>query len=129
MAKKTAVDAIIARLKANWTLAPILDRNETTQTPAEGSPWVRIEFPVANNRPQALDREYREDGGFRVVVATEIGSGIHKSNDWCEQIAAIFRGQKFGGVQCWTPTIREGVDDGSYFIATVVVPYWFSYSD
>lgn len=129
MAKQAAVDAIIARLKTNFTLAPVLDRNAGTQTPADGSAWVRVEFPVANNRPQALDREYREDGGFRIVVATALGEGVDVSNAWCEQIATIFRGQKFDGVQCWAPTIREGVDDGSWFIATVVVPYWFSYSD
>jgi hypothetical protein len=129
LAKKTAVDAIIARLKANFTLAPVLDRNVTTQTPADGSSWVRIEFPVSSNTMQTLDHEYREDGGFRVVVATALGDGLATSNMWCEQIATIFRGQKFDGVQCWAPTIREGVDDGSYFISTVVVPYWFSYSD
>jgi hypothetical protein len=127
VAKKTAVDAIIARLKANWTLAPVLDRNETTQTPADGSPWVRIEFPVASNRPTTLKTGNREDGGFRIVVATEIGSGLDKSNTWCEQISAIFNRQKFDGVTCYAPTIREGVDDGSYFIATVVVPYYFPY--
>ncbi len=129
MAKKTAVDAIVARRKANFTLAPVLDRNSTTQTPADGSAWVRIKFPVANNRLATLKNGNREDGGFRIVVATPIGDGLEVSNTWCEQIAAIFSRQKFNGVQCWAPTIREGVDNGSWFIATVVVPYYFPYTD
>jgi hypothetical protein len=129
MAKKAAVDAILARLAANWTNSVILPLNETTETPGDYSPWVRVQFPVVANSKVALGQTFREDAAFRIVVATEIGSGLAKSNLWCEEIAAIFRGQKFDGVQCWAPTIREGVDEGSYFIAAVIVPFQFFYSD
>ncbi|MFO1126372.1 MAG: phage tail terminator-like protein [Methylocystis sp.] len=130
MAKKAVVDAIIARLKTNFTLAPVLDRNVTTQTPADGGPWVRIEFPVANDLRTALGLNWRETGSARIVIASPIGDGIDTSNSWCEQIATIFRGQKFSGVDCYQPpSIREGIDDGSYFIAAVIVPYRFEYAD
>jgi hypothetical protein len=129
MSKKAAVDAILARLAANWTTSAILPLNEGTETPGDYAPWVRVQFPVTNNNKVALGPTFREDAAFRVVVATEIGSGLAKSNLWCEQIAAIFRGQKFDGVQCWAPTIREGVDEGNYFIAAVIVPFQFFYSD
>ncbi len=129
MAKKAAVDAIIARLKANWALSEIIDVNATTQTPADLSPWIRIEFPIASNRQVVLGRGYREDGGFRIVVATALGEGIGKSNDWCEQIATIFRNRKFDGVQCLAPSIREGIDEDMYFIAAVTVPFYFYYTD
>jgi hypothetical protein len=140
MAKKAAVDAVIARLKENWVFsevidnfnfspkATILDRNAVMQPPADNSPWVRVEFPVTTNRQAALGRRYREDGGFRIVVATPIADGIDTSNEWCEQIAALFINENFDDVQCWTPTIREGVDEGSYLIATVVVPYTHHYT-
>lgn len=129
MAKKVVTDAVAARLAANWTTTPILALNETTQAPADGGPWVRLEFPVANGVQTTLGRAYRETGAFRIVVATEIMSGLAKSMTYCEQIATIFRNQKFDGVVCLTPTIREGVDDGSYFIASVVVPFRYEYSD
>jgi hypothetical protein len=129
MAKKAAVDAIISRLKAEWTQSPVLDRNTDMQPSADGSSYVRIEFPAAANRPTTLSGDHREDGGFRVVVATQIAGGIAQSAEWCEEIATIFRGQKFDDVQCWTPTIREGVDQGNYFEAYVVVPYYFPYQD
>lgn len=129
MAKQAVTDAVRDRLVANFTLAPLLKLNETTVTPADGSSYVRLEFPVANDRQVTLGREYREEGAFRISVVTEIGSGVTKSMTWCEQIATIFRNQKFSGVDCRTPTIREGMDDGSYFIASVIVPYRFEYSD
>ena len=130
MAKKIAADAIRARLAANWTASVILGLNSTTQTPADGSPWVRITFPVASDIRTALGKNYRESGSARIVVATQIGDGLETSNSWCEQIATIFRGQKFDGVDCYAPpSIREGIDDGSYFIASVIVPYRYDYSD
>lgn len=129
MAKKIVTDAVLARLQANWSTAPILALNETAQTPADGSGWVRLEFPVANGKQTTLGRTYLETGAFRIAVATEIGSGLAKSNDYAEQIATIFRNQKFSGVESLTPTIREGIDDGSYFIAAVIVPFRYEYRD
>lgn len=110
-------------------LPAILRLNETTQTPLDGGSWLRLEFPVANDTQTILGRGYRETGAFRVAVATEIGSGLAKSNTWCEQVADIFRNQKFDGVDCRTPTTREGIDDGSYFIAAVIVPFRYEYRD
>lgn len=129
MAKKAVTDAVAARLATNWSETPILALNAATQTPADGGPWVRLEFPVANGTQTTLGRSYRETGAFRIAVATQILSGLDRSMLYCEQIAAVFRNQKFDGVECKTPTIREGVDDGSYFMASVVIPYVFRYSD
>jgi len=127
MAKQAVRTAVAARLAANFTLAPILVLNIDEQTPTDGSPWVRIEFPVSQNVMAALSNYNRETGSFRIVVATEIMSGVDKSETWCESIAAIFNRQNFGGVSCYAPTIREGIDDGSYFIASVIVPYRYEY--
>lgn len=129
MAKQAITNAVAARLVANWTTTQILKLNEDTGTPADGSPWVRLQFPVSNDIQTILGRGYRATGAFRVVVATAIGEGLTNSMTWCEQIATIFRNQKFDGVQCLTPTIGEGIDDGNYFIATVIVPFRYEYSD
>lgn len=129
MAKQAVVDAVRARLSANFTSCAILSLNQDVLPPADGSPWVRLEFPVASNTQTILGRRYRESGAFRVVIATEILSGETKSLTYCEEIATIFRNQKFNDVDCRTPTIREGLDDGSYFIASVIVPYTHDYDD
>ncbi len=129
MAHQSVEAAVIARLAANWTMTPIIAGNEALQTPADGSSFVFIEFPVANDRPAALSKVHREDGAFRIVVSTEIGSGRAKSSDWANLIAAIFRNQHFDGVRCYTPSVSGGRDAGNYFQRTVIVPYFFPYSD
>lgn len=129
MAKQAITDAVAARLAANWTTTPILKINEDMGTPADGLPWIRLQFPVSNDIQTVLGRGYRASGAFRIVVATEVGEGLTNSMTRCEQIATIFRNQKFDGVQCLTPTIGEGIDDGSYFIATVIVPFRYEYRD
>lgn len=129
MAKKTITDAVASRLAANFALATILDLNDDMLPPDGNIPWVRLEFVTAENMQTTLRTRYREMGAFRIVVATEVMSGLSKSMTWCETIATIFRNQYFEGVYCKTPTIREGIHDGSYFIASVIVPYRYEYSD
>jgi hypothetical protein len=129
MATKSAKDAIRARLSANWTNSVILGVNHDMEPPTDGSPWVRVTFPVANDDKLTLGPRYRDGASAFIAVATEIAIGIDKSEEWCEAIAAIFRGQKFDGVDCAfdAPTINEGHDEGSYWIASVVVPYRYFY--
>lgn len=129
MAKKAVRDAVAARLAANFTLAPILIVNQDMLAPVDESPWVRLEFPVSTNELASVKGDCRETGSFRVVVATEVLSGIDKSLTWCEAISSIFRRQYFSGVFCYAPTIREGRDEGAYFIASVIVPYRYEYND
>lgn len=129
MSKKAVTDAVAARLAANWPTTPILSKNTALSAPADGGPWVRLEFPVTNDIQTILGRGYRSSGAFRIVVATEIASGLSKSNTWCEAIAAVFRNHRFDNVDCGTPSIREGIDDGNYFLASVIVPYFYDYTD
>lgn len=129
MAKSAVKTAVAARLAANFNLGPVLYLNEDMLPPSDGSAWVRIEYPVAENIVTTLGRGFREEGFFRVVVATEILSGTAKSTAWCEAIETIFRKQVFDGVNTMAPTIREGVDDGAYLIAFVIVRYRYEYSD
>jgi hypothetical protein len=129
MAKKAVTEAVAARLAANWTTTAILQLNVDMEPPADGSPWVRLQFPVSNDIQTVLGRGYRATGAFRIVVATGIAEGISDSMTYCEQIATIFRNQRFDGVECLTPTIGEGIDDGNYFIATVIVPFRYEYAD
>jgi hypothetical protein len=131
MPHKSASDAIRARLAANWTKSAILGVNADMEPPTDGSPWVRVTFPVANDDKLALGPRYRDGSSAFIAVATEIAIGLEKSSEWCSEIAAIFRNHKFDGVDCAfaAPTINEGRDQGSYWIASVVVPYRYFYSD
>jgi hypothetical protein len=129
MAKKALADAVVAKLAAEITSATILNLNEDMEEPEDGTPWVRVDFPVSQNDRAALRRRYRETGSFRVVVATEIASGMGQSRTLCEEIEAIFRAKRFGDVETGAPSIRDGIDQGNYLLAAVIVPYRFEYSD
>jgi hypothetical protein len=129
MAKKALADAVVAKLAAEFSLATILNQNEDMEEPQDGTPWVRVDFPVSQNERAALCRRYRETGSFRVVVATQIASGMSDSRTMCEAIDAIFRAKRFGDVETEAPSIRDGIDQGNYLLAAVIVPYRFEYSD
>ena len=136
MARKEVIDAVTARLAANWDEndAAIYDANSVeTTTPAEGQPFIVLQFPLADtNRWPVNQRYYREEGSFRLVIHTERGSGTNVANEFADELADIFRDQTFGGVQCGvpsTPFFDDENDRGLYFVTSLVVPYTFNYSD
>jgi hypothetical protein len=135
MAKKAVVEAVSARLAANWdeNLAAIYDANSQTSTPAGGEPFLVLQFPVADTeRLPVNNRYYREEGAFRVVIHTEAGAGADKALEWGDQIAAIFRDQEFDGVVCLVPTsplTHDDNEDGNYFVTSVVCPYRYDFAD
>nr|WP_143846004.1 hypothetical protein [Bradyrhizobium cosmicum]QDP27015.1 hypothetical protein FNV92_34895 [Bradyrhizobium cosmicum] len=47
MARQTVIDAVTARLKANFTLCAVLDQDEAAQPPADGATFLTLQFPVA----------------------------------------------------------------------------------
>jgi hypothetical protein len=128
MARKAVEDAVVARLAANFSDAPILDTNEDAFTPSDGTKWVRVYFPVSNVVPLTYAHSNSENGSFRIVVATEILSGKTPGLTLCETIAAIFSRQKFSGVTCFVPSISEARDDGNYYKRSVIVPYRFEFT-
>lgn len=127
MAKKALREAIEARFNWAFSDATILKLNEDAES--VDLPWVRIDFPVAENSQTSLGATYREDGSFRIVVATPILSGVAGSMELCESVAAVFRNQLFDNVDCAVPTIKEGIDEGAFFLASVIVPYVYYYAD
>ena len=76
MASRHVEDAVQAYLTANWTTAPVLTENSEGETPADGSAFVRLQFPIAEVTRWAVDRRhYREEGGFRLLIAIQRGMG------------------------------------------------------
>ena len=133
MARMEVITAVRARLAANWSAAPVYDNNSQGSTPEDASPFVILQFPLANTERWPVNqRYYVEEGAFRVVIHTQRGSGEDLALQWSDQIADIFRDQTFAGVECKVPSsplLDDENDQGPYFATSLVVPYVYRYTD
>jgi hypothetical protein len=131
MASKHVEEAVQAYLAAGWSDAPILVENEQGEGPEDGSPFVRLQFPASSVSRWPIDRRYyREEGGFRLVLAVERGIGIQKIRDWGAELAELFRDREFDGVITRVPSevfTDDDSDVGNYFVGTMIVPYEYSF--
>jgi hypothetical protein len=48
MAHKAVEDAVDAYLAAHWSTCPIFTENSEGSTPVDGSPFIIVQYPVAN---------------------------------------------------------------------------------
>lgn len=131
MASKAVVDAVMARLAANWTNCPVVEMNTVRTAPAAGTPFLVVQFPVSNEEHITLgqvgQRTFREEGGFRLVLAMPSGAGLGTGQLWSDQLRALFRAAQFAGVNCLGATggpLADGNDDANYFKFSVVVEYY-----
>lgn len=108
MARQSVIDAVTARLKANFTLCPILDQDTASQPPADGSPFMTLQFPVANEEQITIgapgNNVWRESGAFRLVISVRNGDPLSQANTWLDQARALFRGKQFAGVTTFAPS-------------------------
>lgn len=135
MASKLVVDAVEARLTANWTNCPVRGANASGDVPADGSAFLTVQYPVANEEHITLgpvgQRTFRETGGIRFVLSLPAGQGTSFGLGWADQLRALFRAQQFGGVSCLAASpafIADANEDGVYFKLSVVVDYYFDIS-
>jgi hypothetical protein len=136
MAHSAVVSAVKTRL-ATWESideCPLIDMNDATGgSPPAGTPFIYVQFPVSATQRMTVNESLnREEGGFRFVLHEERGAGTVRLQRWGNEIAALFRRQTFDGVETRDPTspfFDDSNDQGSYFIATVVVPYVFNFRD
>lgn len=132
MASKAVIDAVSARLAANWTLTPIFLSNTGGGVPADNSAFLSLTFPVANEVMKSTgdpgNNVWRETGGFRIVLAAPEGT---TTDPWAAQIdtlRAVFRGKSFAGINCFEaspPMQNDNSDIGGYFELAFVVTYHF----
>lgn len=132
MAVKAVVDAFEAKLMEGFSAAPILGITGD-DAPENASEFVTLQFPVADNKQMPLGRKYQESGACRIVISAARGrrEDLAKAMTWADQIAALFRTQRFGGVKSWTPVssrLDDDADDGNYYVLSVIVPYTFTYN-
>lgn len=132
MAGKVVVDAVSARLAANWTATAIVDADAGLLPPADGSTYVTLEYPVAVENQITVgspgNNVFRESGAFRIKMVCPTGTGLSQPLAWIDQLRAIFRGQHFGTVTTFAPS--PGIVDNSNYIAgkfivSSSVPYIF----
>lgn len=127
MASRAVEDAIDAYLAANWSTSPILTENQHGEVPADGSGFIILQFPVSNVERVAVNKRlYREEGGFRIVIAVPRGVGTATIRDYGEQLATLFRDKTISGVTCLAPSepfTDDESDRGLYFVGTLVCPF------
>lgn len=132
MASQAVVAAVEARLKANWTQCTVVDRNRQEQPPADGTPYLIVQFPVAQETQISIgapgNNVFREEGAIRLVLHARRGRGIAEALAWIEQLRDLFRGRQFAGVNTWAPAaaVEDDVNEsGTYYRFAFAVPYYF----
>lgn len=130
MPLKLVVDAVEGRLAANWKKCPVVGINLAGNVPNGPEPFVQVSYPVANGEQLTVgapgENVYRETGAFRLVVNARRGKGVAEGLAWADELAALFRGQEFGGIQTFAPSspaIDDRNDEGKYFVLSIAVPY------
>lgn len=132
MASLAVYTAVKERLGSSWNeLAVRYPNDGQGETPADGSAYIAVQFPVANTDRMAVNqRLYREEGGIRLVVHAERGDGLDQVLGWTGALAALFSDQAFGGIKtqaAGSPFIDDDNELGNYFKAAVVIPYTFTH--
>ncbi|HVI27621.1 phage tail terminator-like protein [Hansschlegelia sp.] len=135
MAHASVIAAVQTRLETYWQGKAgrplILEPNKDGDAPGDGAPWMRLQFPAASERRPIVNRRlYREEGGFRIVIAVEIGEGLVKAPAWAAAMKDLFRDRKFSGVRTFAPGdiyVGDENDEGNYFVTALVVPYAYTF--
>lgn len=139
MASKAVVDAVEGVVGSSWTSGggislPVIGLNAPGPLPADGSPHIEIDYPVANKKWLTFgdpgNNQFRETGGFRIVINEKRGAGTERAQGWADELAALYQGKAFlgGNLQCdeaGVPIVNNGNATGSYFQFSFVVTYRF----
>ncbi len=133
MASRAVVTAVEARLAGNWTHTSIIGANTDGETPADGSAFLTVQYPVALSTHIGMagvgNRTFREEGTFRLVLSVPRGDGQDQGLGWCDDLIALFIAQQFDGVTARTPSppvVHNGENDrGQYWVMSVSVPYFY----
>ena len=134
MASKAVVDAVKARLAANFTRCVVLVDNVDTRGPVDGSPYLDVQFPLANENQITAGTPgrnvFREEGAIRLVLSIRLGDPLDNALAWIDELRALFRGVQFAGVTTFAPS--PSVQDNAAYVAggtrvllSTAVPYHF----
>jgi hypothetical protein len=134
MARSEVVDAVRSRITSNWTDAPLYDENSEGSTPADGSAFIQLQFPYSPSDRISFgnpgNNTYREEGAFRILIHVQRGTGGNQGREWADELAALFLGKHFDGVETFAPETAssdDGNESGNFYTYAVAVPYRFDY--
>lgn len=133
-----AVDtAFKTRLRDLWTVSQVvggLGPSDPADTPADPPAGVDVflvvQYPVVNAEKPGLGRRYFEEGAARLVLNVKVEVGLPQALAWADTLAALFRTQKFDGVETFAPSgaaVDDANDDGNWFELSVIVPYRYQF--
>jgi hypothetical protein len=132
MAAKAVVDAVEARLAANWSACPVVGLFGVR--PDDGASFVTTQYPVANAEAITIgapgNNVHREAGAIRFVlsVSRQLADPVAQGLQWADDLGTLFRSKVFGGIETFSPgspAIDDRTDDGIYLVMSFVVPYRF----
>lgn len=132
MAHPSVLAAVASRLADGFDRCPVFPENTVGSTPEDGSPFLVVQYPYSRLQwttiagPDGCD--FTEEGAFRFVLGVERGAGADQGRQWLEELAALFRGQRFGGVQTYGvdgPAADDRNEDGNYYRLSIAVAYEF----
>lgn len=135
MARGAVVSAVETYLGATFGSIPVRYPNDANgDTPSDGSAFIEVQFPVANNRhvgmAQVGNRTFREEGIIRIVLSAVRGLGLDGALVTCDALMALFLAKQFGGVTTRTPNAPisdDTNDNGNYWVLSIAVPYFYDY--
>lgn len=130
MASKAVSDAVKALIVAGFTDAPIIDPNTGSDTPADGSVFLTIQYPISNEEHIGMadvgNRTFRESGAIRLVLSVPRGTGLDQALTWCETLRDLIRAKQVGQLRTGSPSPPFNNDDndqGQYFVLSIVCEY------
>jgi len=131
MAGASVMTAVRTRLGETYAGYPVRYPNESTETPADGSPFWVVQYPVANEEQITIGAPtanvFRETGAIRLVLQIPRGQDVVPYVTIVDQARALFRGAQFSGVNCYAPSpavLDDRNDDGNYWALATAVPYY-----
>jgi len=134
MASQPVKDAVAAFLAANWTTLPVVGINNQDVTPADGSAWLQVQYPVGKEDFIGMaavgSRTFREEGAVRFVIAVPRAVGDGQAGAWIETLRDLFRAATInhnGTIvifrEAQTATTGDPVDN--YWTLSFAVAYYF----
>lgn len=120
-------DAICSRFEAHWaSRTPLAWPNRGFAVPPERE-WIRLTILDGDTRQVSIGSPganiHRHSGVIVIQVFVPIDSGTRTARDLADQAAAIFRNQRFDGIRCDVPSVREIGPDGVWFQVNMSCPF------
>jgi len=127
---KAAFDARYVEFRGNDP--PLYDAITVSDVP-EDDAFVVIQFPLVTGEQPVLQRHFVEEGAARLVlnVRREAYEEV-AAYEVADDLARIYRLQKFAGVETFTPSspiVNDTSDDGNWFSLSVIVRYRYQFYD